>query len=598
MLFYLDYVIYRKYDGKGVGSVNYFGGFIRKAFPIIQVIFIIIWLSNLAATDAYFSIYSIISFLSFFIILKQKGDKFDLLSVILSVLFSIAVFLANYPLFTTIGDPALIGYSTNIMVNLINSVLSIAGGCFVSYPIIRWFFKFISLDSWHGLSFERRPFLPYVIFFTIAVISLTHLFLVEYPGNITEDTFTQISEMVSGSYSNFNTYWHTILFKSILGIGYSIFSDMNAAVALFCVIQVLILAAAFTHALMTMICSGVPKIIVVVCYFIYAILPYNIALGITIWKDVLFAAGCLLMLSALYRIIKGVHFNSFLNYISLIFGGLLFIVSRTNGWMILLVVFIVSMPVLRHHKKLAFTLASLTLSGWFLLNPALSLLNVSDGDLVESLSVPIQQVSRVIVDGGVLTSEEEELLNAVVDIEEIPNLYVNWLSDPMKVEVRSKDYAYFQAHLGDYAKLWVQLGMRYPWEYVKAWVDQTKGYWNGGYDYPLYSETVTDNPYGVVKTGGGNPVASLFRLYFGLSRHVIFFEPLHSIGLHVWIMILCFVLNLRRGREEWILFVPLLVLVFGLWLGTPVYCSFRYVYPLFVCLPLLVSTTLFNVNKW
>jgi len=596
LLFNPDYGIYKKYDVKGVDGVNLLAGFIKKTFPIFRVIFIIIWLSNLSGTDAYFSIYSIIAFFSFFVILREnchKSDKVDFLSVILSFLFSMAVFLANYPLFTTIGDPAVIGYSTSIMVNLIKSVLSIAGGSLVAYPIIRWFFQSFPVYSFRAISFERRQHIPFVIFLSIAFISLIHLFLVEYPGNITEDTFSQISEMVSGSYSNFNTYWHTFLFERILTLGYYVFSDVNAALALFCVIQALILAAAFTHALMTMIYSGVPKIIVVVSYVIYAILPYNIALGITVWKDVLFSAGCLLMLSSLYRILRRLPFDSVLNYFSLIFGGLLFILSRTNGWTILLVVFVVSLPVLRRHIKLAFTLASLTFVGWFLLNPALSLLHVSGGDPVESMSVPIQQVSRVIVDGGVLTSEEEELLNAVVDLDEVPNLYVNWLSDPMKVEVRSKDYAYFLDHLGDYAKLWVQLGMRYPWEYVKAWVDQTKGYWNGGYDYPLYSETVTDNPYGVVKSGGGNPVASLFRLYFGLSRHVIFFEPLHSIGLHVWIMILCFLLNLRKGREEWILCLPLLVLVVGLWFGTPVYCSFRYVYPLFVCFPLLVSTSLF-----
>jgi len=184
-----------------------------------------------------------------------------------------------------------------------------------------------------------------------------------------------------------------------------------------------------------------------------------------------------------------------------------------------------------------------------------------------------------------------------MDLEEVPELYTNWISDPMKVEVRSKDYFYFQEHLGEYAKLWIRLGIRYPGSYLKAWVDQTKGYWNGGYDYAMYSETITDNPYGVEKSAGGNPVASLFRLYFGLSRHLIFFEPLHSIGLHVWIFLLCFVMNLRRRRQTWILSVPLLLLLVGLWFGTPVYCCFRYVYPLFVSFPLIVSTALYQTSK-
>ena len=189
---------------------------------------------------------------------------------------------------------------------------------------------------------------------------------------------------------------------------------------------------------------------------------------------------------------------------------------------------------------------------------------------------------------------EIALLEKVVDVDEVADLYTNWISDPMKIEVRSKDYAYFLENISDYRDLWIRLGLRYPWEYVKAWVDQTKGYWNAGYDYAMYSETVTDNPYGVEKSGGIPVVSGLFRLYFGLSRHLIFFEPLHSIGLHVWIFLLSLILNIRKKREVWIISMPLLLLLVGMWFGTPVYCCFRYVYPLFVSLPLIVSTSVWK----
>ena len=248
---------------------------------------------------------------------------------------------------------------------------------------------------------------------------------------------------------------------------------------------------------------------------------------------------------------------------------------------------------MRRKKQLVLTMGVLAVIGWILLNPMLTFLSISDSDIVESLSVPIQQVSRVVADGGELTTEEEALLSQVADLEEISELYTGWLSDPMKEEIRSHDVSYFEHHIDEYRTLWLRLGLRYPWEYVKAWVDQTKGYWNAGYDYFLYAETITDNPYGVVKTGGGNPIASLFRLYFGLSRHVIFFEPLHSIGLHIWIVIICFALNIMRRREEAFISIPLLLLVLGLSFGTPVYSCFRYVYPLFVSFPLVVSTALY-----
>ena len=570
----------------------------RKFLPVVSVIFVIIWLSNLAATDAYFSVYSLIAFLSFFLQVRRGlsttvcSKELDSSGLFLSVIFSVLVLLANYPLFTQVGDPGRISYSTSIAVNLINCALSFIGGICTAYPII------CGLLDKYPIYCKRevisRKYLPALVFSSIFLLHFIHFVFVEFPGNVTEDPFTQISEMVAGNYSNFNTYWHTIMFRSILVFGYALFSDVNAAVAVFSVFQMTVLVFAFTYSLMTMIRYGIPKWAVVLSWVLFALVPYHMALTITIWKDVLFAGGCLLILSSWIRISHRICSSSILNYIVFILGSILFIVSRTNGWLIYLISYIVYLLFIRKNKHLIAVMGILSVIGWFMLNPALSMLGVDGGDLAESLSVPIQQVSRVIADGGELTKEEVQLLERVVDLEEVPQLYSNWISDPMKVEVRSKDYAYFQEHFSEYASLWVKLGLRYPWEYVKAWVDQTKGYWNGGYDYAMYSETVTDNPYGVEKIGGSNPIASLFRLYFGLSRHVIFFEPLHSIGLHVWSFLLCFILNIRRRRELWVFSMPLLLLLVGMWFGTPVFCCFRYVYPLFVSMPLIISTSVWQ----
>lgn len=569
---------------------------VPKTVSVLQTVFIIIWLSNLGSTDAYFSIYAMIAAVSLYLIFTGKHyrnvcSKYNVLPLVISSVFSFAVYLANYPLFTTIGDPALIGRSTSIVVNLINSILSLFGGSCAFYPILVYIFSNLPFKS--GDLYEVKRYHWVCVFGSIVVLNLVHLFLVEYPGNATEDTFTQISEMISGVYSNFNTFWHTMILRSVLTVGYGLFSDVNAAIAVFCFLQMILLAAVFTYCLMTVHALGAPRWLLIGAYIVYLIMPYNMALSITIWKDVLFAAATLGLLSSWIRILKNIGKSSVLNYI--IFGlfSLLYFLSRTNGWMIYLVTFLIVIIPLRKNKKFLLTMGSLAVLGWILLNPMLSFLGVSDSDVVESLSIPIQQVSRVIADGCELTPEEESLLSKVADLEDIPDLYTSWLSDPMKEEIRSHDPAYFANHFDEFRSLWLRLGLRYPWEYVKAWVDQTKGYWNAGYDYFLYSETITVNPYGVEKTGGGNPIASLFRLYFGLSRHVIFFEPLHSIGLHVWIVVLCFILSIQHRRPESCLCVPLLLLVVGLCCGTPVFSCFRYVYPLFVSFPLILSATVF-----
>ena len=45
------------------------------------------------------------------------------------------------------------------------------------------------------------------------------------------------------------------------------------------------------------------------------------------------------------------------------------------------------------------------------------------------------------------------------------------------------------------------------------------------------------------------------------------------------------------------LLVPVLVLVVGLWLGTPVYSEFRYAYPIILTAPLVLMTTLYSPEK-
>ena len=268
---------------------------IKKCMPALQTIFTMIWLSNLASTEAYFSVYVIIAFVSFYLGVKGKGNEGEhsVLCCVLSGLFSVLVLLANYEIFTQLRDPERVGASTNLMLNVVNSGFSLIGGYCAAHPILCFIFGTFPMEVPTGTAADPKKRLPVFVFISFLCINLIHLFLVEYPGNVTEDSFTQISEMVAGEYSNFNTFWHTMIFRCVLSAGYALFSDANAAIALFCVLQTAVMAFAFTHCLMTMRQLGVPRYFLVGAYLLYALVPYNMALSITIWKDVLFAeAAC------------------------------------------------------------------------------------------------------------------------------------------------------------------------------------------------------------------------------------------------------------------------------------------------------------------
>jgi hypothetical protein len=142
--------------------------------------------------------------------------------------------------------------------------------------------------------------------------------------------------------------------------------------------------------------------------------------------------------------------------------------------------------------------------------------------------------------------------------------------------------------------LWLDIGKRYPWDYVEAWVEQTKGYWNGGYDYYIYAQYVDENDFGIYLVQQDNIIHDLVKAYFTLTRETVLFEPIQSIGFNVWILsMLCF-LNLIRNRKEFLLTVPVLAVIFTLWLTTPVFSEFRYAYCVFTTLPFILPVSFYK----
>lgn len=97
--------------------------------------------------------------------------------------------------------------------------------------------------------------------------------------------------------------------------------------------------------------------------------------------------------------------------------------------------------------------------------------------------------------------------------------------------------------------------------------------------------------------GGDNPIASCYAAWFRAAEKPIAMQPLYSIGLRVWILVACCLINALKKNRQWLIAVPVLVLLVGLWLGTPVYSEFRYAYPVILTSPFILTTTLYSPEK-
>jgi len=570
----------------------------KKTAVVIQAVFIYIWLTVLSAlsgTDTYYSVYLLCGAAGFFCLLDNyKAGRSCcrrewVTLTVFAALFSLAVVLANYPLFEPL----------TVLQNLLNLGCCLAGGFFAAYGVLLYLLKRLPYET--AKTETRHPGRVFLLVFgMISGINLLYLLFAHYPGTLTIDSISTMEQLLGNSpYDNVMPFWHTVTVELFVKLGLRLFGDINAAVALFHGAQILFMAACFGFAVMTLYQAGIPAWFLWGIGFIYGGMPYNIVYSVTLWKDIPFAGAALLFLTALYRLMKGIGKKRLWNEAIFVLGAMGFSLWRTNGWYAFLATVLVMALLLRKkQKRLLILMVVVLIFCWVLINPVLELLGVGGTNFVEAFAVPMQQIARVVSEGRPLTAEETAFLGEVFWLDKLGQLYNPQTVDPVKFETfLYHKVDYIKEHAGDYVRLYLSLGMRYPGDYLKAWIEETKGYWNGGYFFWIYSREVVENSYGITLTLGDNLIAKLFGAAFRYLEKPEFLQPLTSIGLHVWALIGCCVVNCLRKREELLLTIPLLVLVVGLWLGTPVFSEFRYAYPVFLGMPLILAVTLFGGEK-
>lgn len=558
------------------------------AAMVVQALLIYVWLTDLSAlagTDTYYSVYLLCGAAALLCLWdNRKGGKNHPALWVFAGLFSLAATLGNHEIY----EPA-------SMQNRLNFVMDLLGGFCVGYQILRCMLRRLPL---RGETRERKhaKWAFWGVFAAVAVIDLGYLVFARYPGILTRDSYTTIGQLLYGHYDNTMPYYHTRLVGLLVKLGMALTGDINFGVALFHGFQILLLAAVFGYAFMTLYQIGVPKWGLGLAFFVYALLPYNIVYSITLWKDVPFGASALLLAAAFYRLLKSMGKSRKWDYAAFTAGALGLALMRTNGWYALLIAAVLLAIVLRkERKRLTLVLLAVLVLSWVMIGPVLTILKVPGTDPVEAFAVPMQQIARVAANNRALTQEQQALLSEIFLMDKLGEVYDPQTVDPVKYEAFRYDQVdVIRQNAGQYGKLYLSLGLRYPGDYLKAWIDETRGYWNGGYFYWIYTLEAEENNVGIVPTAGTNPIARLYAAWFRFAEKPAALQILYSIGLRVWILAACCLICCLQKRKQWLIAVPALVLTVGLWLGTPVFAEFRYAYPMVLTSPLVLLTTMFE----
>lgn len=568
--------------------------FFSKPALILQGLLVYSWLtvlSQVAGTDTYYSVYLLCGVAGLLCLCdngfhpSSRSRKQTVTLSLFAAFFSGAVALANYSLFSPLS----------VLQNCFDLVCTLLGGWVVGFHVLLWMLRRLPLTGEVGQrKHPKRVF--WAVFLSVAVIDLLYLLFVLYPGVLTTDSFTTISQALGlTDYDNVMPFWHTVTVELFVKIGLWLFGDINAAVALFHAAQILFIAACFGYAVETLYRIGVPKWALGIVYVLYALMPYNIVYSVTLWKDIPFAGSALLLVTALYRLLKNIGSKRG-NLVTLVIGAIGFSLLRTNGWYAFAVMAVILAILLwRQQKKLVLLLLAVLVITWLMLNPLLSILNVGETNFVEAFGIPMQQIARVLHNQRPLAEEDMAMLNEIFFTDRTAELYDPQTVDPVKFDTFRYDrVSYLTEHLWDYIRLYFRIGSQYPTDYWQAWVEQTKGYWNGGYKFWTYTLKMGENDFGIVQSPGENLLSRVYHAAFRYWEKPEILQCLISIGLYVWCLMSCFVVNVLKKRQEFLLSIPILVLIVGLWLGTPVFSEFRYAYPLILTLPVILATTLWQ----
>lgn len=422
-------------------------------------------------------------------------------------------------------------------------------------------------------------------------------YLYQYPGIMTPDSINQLEQILGIlPWSNHHPWVHTLVFGLFYHIGYALTKNMVVAVSVYTFFQMCLLAGSVAYFISTLRAHKIRPFVLLIITAFYALIPYHAVFSVTVWKDIPFAAAVLFFSCSILRLSVQDQVCT-KNLLVFFLSGIMICLFRSNGWY----AFLLAIPFLLFgfRRKAAYIypplFAALLLSA-VVKYPVMKAFHVEQPDFIESCSIPMQQITAVICNDRYLTEEERSLIEQVVDLTYIHELYNPTFADNIKELVRAGNQDYLVEHKNDFLKLWIDLGLRYPGDYLTAYVNETYGYWYPDSFYLVAeAEGVSATELGVSHTPliGGPLVIKGKEIAIKLGSMVPVYGVLWSMGAACWIMIFGIsVVIIRKEYHKLICYLPGVTLLLTVLAATPVATEFRYVYFMVLSLPFYLITAI------
>lgn len=481
-------------------------------------------------------------------------------------------------------------------------LLTIVGLYVAFYAVVRYVIVKLSV-VYETVEVGHFSIKLWLIYSGIVLLCMLPLFMLNFPGTMTVDSFDQLQQArgIAG-YSDHHPWMHTLLIKVFFSIGNGITGNVTAGIATYIFAQMVIVAISVGYAIACLAEADIKKCWQIGVLLGFVLYPYNLAYAITIWKDIIFSAGVLVLTVTIYRIVVLKVSFGIRDMTLFTVCGLGMCLLRHNGfyaYILMMVFIIVYRLVTKADKQASIKLGVIALGTIAMVlivrGPIQNACGVEKGDYGHNLAIPLQQIARVVAYNGDYSEEDAEKLEKINSIIYIQNNYEPGGADNMIQWLVAGDSDYFLQHRAEYIGLWLKLGIRNPNAYIKAFFDQTKGYYT-----TMMPEQIAY--YGILPNHDNLDNAPLVGARVRIKINELCSKiqdvlPIYAIGYSMGALMLILVLfagiEICRGRYEMLLvYLPVVALMCSIVIAAPLVADMRYAYSLMLAMPTLTAMTL------
>ena len=456
---------------------------------------------------------------------------------------------------------------------------------------------------------ERKDILkPNLKVFIIVALLLFVLwlpyFLNYYPGITSYDTHYQLMQGLGKiPYNNHHPVLHTFIMTTIVKIGNAIAGNYNFGIALYSLLQMAFCAVTLSFVIYYMGKKNINPIIKNITFLAFAFIPFVPQLSIAAWKDVPFAMFMIWFLIGIIEMVenKEKFFIKKKNIIVFIIITLCVLFFRNNGVYIVILTLPFALFFRRQYWKQIFLMFLLPIIFYYIITgPVFNALNIAKSSPKEMLSIPIQQMARVVkYKEDELSKEEKDLIAQYIDIDVAKENYAPTISDPVKNTFNDGTFNQDKLNL---IKLYIKLAIKYPGETLEALVGNTYGYYYPEVEtYPIttsvYKSPFEKEQFMDLKQEPIVKIPILDNMINAIyQKQIPIISLIANIGFVFWCMLLLVFYNIYKKKyDKLLMFIPIGILYLTC-LASPVSGEFRYIYPMFLNMPLFIGISI-NIHS-